>query len=114
MKITSNLILPIIITLIQIFDLAIHLLTGQIEIIRIVSNLVIFGLVYLLYTNIIIGKKAFWGLAAYLLLNIYFILENGYVNPNTNSLRLPLLVFLFATLFTTTILILKSGKIKNT
>lgn len=76
-------ILGLIIFFIQIFDIAVHVLSNQVELIRILSNILIMvwiiSQVFLsLSMNRVIGIGA---LTIYLILNIIFLFLEGMLNP---------------------------------
>ena len=83
----------------QALDVLVHVMAGQIEIMRIVSNVVIcLGAV----ASIFAAKRSdaiilLSGLV-YLVLNILFLVENGLINPATDTPRVPLLVFVAGSL----------------
>ena len=94
----STTLTAISIALIQIFDIIIHAATNQIEIIRVVSNLII-----LLWLGISVlgkfnNKFSFIPVSVYLLLNIIFLAQNGLTNPQqAGELRITLFFLVFLT-----------------
>ena len=91
----SNATLPLILLIsLQGLDILLHVVTGQVEPIRITSNgLVTIGAVVALMAGS--GKQVLIVLAgiAYLALNIVFLIQHGIVNPATDALRIPLFGF---------------------
>lgn len=89
-----SLLLPLaLLVALQAIDIAVHVATGQIEVLRILSNLVIVAGVGLA------GRMqapvwALCGALGYLGLNALFLVLFGLINPTTDSLRVPLFGFL--------------------
>ena len=98
---TKLMILGIGVALVQLFDIAIHAATNQLEPLRIASNLII-----LLWLALVISGRIsarFWQLAAgsigaYLLLNGIFLVLEGVTNPaQDDALRVMLFLLVFLT-----------------
>ncbi|MEO1071588.1 MAG: hypothetical protein AAFX77_04885 [Pseudomonadota bacterium] len=83
----------------QALDALVHVATGQVEPIRLSASALI-GLGGVL----IVGVKARPGLIAslagmtYLALNLVFLAQHGLVNPATETIRVPLFVFVMGSL----------------
>lgn len=76
--------LPVIIAFVQLFDLAIHATTDQLEPLRVASNAVILLWLVLMAFGIIRGYARQTGIASvsgYLLLNAIFLAQAGFTNP---------------------------------
>ena len=99
-------LIGIIIAVIQLFDIAIHAATNQLEPLRVASNVIILGWLVAVVSGKInekIMQVSVGSIGAYLTLNIIFLALEGVTNPNQGGeLRviLFLLVFLTATLST--------------
>lgn len=94
-----------IIILLQVFDIAIHAATHQLEPLRVVSNLVILAWIALMMTGKlgeILKSVALGAMGAYLGLTVIFVALEGVTNPKTGALRgmLFLLVLLTTALST--------------
>lgn len=93
--------LPIILVCaFQGVDIALHVATGQFEVIRLASNIIaVFGAMAVHVAS----KRALSAVlvsgAGYILFNAVFLAQNGLTNPSTGNLRLPLFAFVFITLF---------------
>ena len=94
-------LLGVVISLIQLFDIIIHVSTDQAEPIRIASNVVIIvwiiaalaGWLKARYRNISIAA-----ISIYLVLNIVFLAQNGLTNPEQgDTLRTTLFLLVFLT-----------------
>lgn len=89
----------LLITLVQVFDIIVHVTLNQIEPIRLVANVVL--LIALLATRLFSSIKATWflGLSGgiYLMLNGIFVLQNGLTNPTSGEPRVVLIVIVLAT-----------------
>ncbi|MHA2503286.1 MAG: hypothetical protein ACXAE3_10485 [Candidatus Kariarchaeaceae archaeon] len=84
---------------IQIVDVTIHMLTGQFELLRTLASLVLIIGSYTWFRASTSGSWMDYGMRSwfvYLLLNVYFVMTNGLINPETNSLRIPLFLFVLA------------------
>ena len=97
--------LGIVIILIQLFDIIIHAVTDQLELLRVTSNLIILAWVFVLLSGKLsekIKSVALGSIGAYLGLNLIFLALEGLTNPNTGEPRstLFLLVILTTTLST--------------
>ncbi len=94
-------ILGIAIALLQLFDIAIHAATDQLEFLRVSSNVII--LVWLAVTasgkfNVKAGLAAISAVGAYLILNLIFLAREGFTNPEQGGeLRVMLLLLVFLT-----------------
>ncbi|HCK65418.1 MAG TPA: hypothetical protein DHW49_04075 [Anaerolineae bacterium] len=90
--------LVITISLIQIFDILIHAGTNQIEIIRILSNVIILLWLAISASGKLNLKFSLVPLAFYLFLNIIFLAQNGLTNPQQGGeLRIILFVLVIST-----------------
>ncbi len=99
-----------LIIVIQIMDIIIHLLTNQFELTRVISNGCVIAWVLLLQFNvhkIVFNLVTSITLSIYIILNGLFLLENGLVNPNNQSLRIMLFMFVLSTLILVIILTIK-------
>ncbi len=99
-----------LIIVIQIMDIIIHLLTNQFELTRVISNGCVIAWVYLLQFNvhkIVFNLVTSITLSIYIILNGLFLLENGLVNPNNQSLRIMLFMFVLSTIILVIILTIK-------
>lgn len=82
--------------LLQLVDVLVHTLSGQLEVIRVVSNAVI-----LLGSYFWVSQKTkrrdvsplTLGVGGYLALNFIFLLINGFTNDISGNLRFPLFLF---------------------
>lgn len=83
---------------VQIVDVAIHVATDQIEPLRIASNIVISAAALVWSTFPPLRQPwVIWGAGVvYLALNMLFLGRFGLINPATESLRIPLFVFVAA------------------
>ena len=83
----------------QIVDIAIHFANDQIEPLRILASVLILlaattaGQLASLRSPILLGAGF-----AYLALNLVFLAQHGLINPETETLRLPLFVFVLVSL----------------
>lgn len=76
--------LGVAIALVQLFDIAIHAATDQIELLRVASNVVILLWLALMAFGKIRGyarQTGFASLGVYLLLNALFLAQAGFTNP---------------------------------
>ncbi len=99
-----------LIIVIQIMDIIIHLLTNQFELTRVISNGCVIAWVLLLQFNvhkIVFNLVTSITLSIYIILNGLFLLENGLVNPNNQSLRIMLFMFVLSTIILVIILTIK-------
>lgn len=100
----------VLIVVIQIMDIIIHLLTNQLELTRVISNGCVIAWVLLLQFNvhkIVFNLVTSITLSIYIILNGLFLLENGLVNPNNQSLRIMLFMFVLSTIILVIILTIK-------
>jgi len=90
------------ILVIQLFDIAIHAATDQIEPLRVASNLIVMAWVALVMAGIIREKvvlAVFGSVGTYLALNGLFLLREGVTNPaQGGELRVTLLLLVGVTL----------------
>lgn len=91
----------ILISLIQVFDIVIHVATNQIEPLRITSNIVIM----LWLGTIVLGKLRNWqrqlavsAMSVYLLLNLIFLSMEGLVNSESGEFRTILFILVGLTI----------------
>lgn len=98
------------IIILQLADILVHLLTNQFELTRVISNGLVIAWVLFIQLKI---HKIFFNLVTSITLSIYiifnglFVLENGIINPNNLSLRLPLILFVLLTIILVIILTIK-------
>lgn len=89
----------LVITLVQVFDISIHIALTQIEPIRLIANGVLF--ISLIATRFLPSNRGTWvfGLSGgiYLILNGIFVLENGLTNGISGEPRVMLIVIVLAT-----------------
>ena len=84
---------------IQVLDVMVHVAADQMEPIRITSNLVIIvGAVGAYLSGRLNVLLSVLSGITYLVLNAVFIAQAGLANPQTGALRLPLFVFMAASL----------------
>ena len=103
----------IIIILLQLFDIAIHAATDQLEPLRVVSNLIILAWMLVMMTGKLgeeIKSVALGSIGAYLGLNIIFLALEGMTNPNTGALRGTLFLLVFLTTALSTVLLTQLKK----
>ncbi len=90
----------VIIILVQLFDIAIHAATDQLEPLRVTSNLIILAWIFVLLSGKL-GKKTksvtLGSIGAYLGLNLIFLALEGFSNPNTGELRSTLFLLVILT-----------------
>lgn len=85
---------------IQILDILVHVLTNQFEMIRVISNCCVIGWVLIYFTSVnrvVLKLISSVTLCIYIILNVLFLFENGIVNPITQGVRLPLILFVLLT-----------------
>ena len=84
---------------VQVVDIALHAATGQLEMMRVIASLVLAAGAYWSVHN---PKQAWLTLtvcnAVYAVLNVIFVSQNGAVNPDTDSTRIALLLFVTGSL----------------
>lgn len=89
----------LLITMVQVFDIIIHIALNQIEPIRLVAIGVLF--ISLISTRLLASTRAIQVLALsggiYLILNGIFVLENGLTNGISGEPRVMLIVIVLAT-----------------
>ncbi len=89
------------IALLQVFDIAIHAATDQLEFLRVSSNVIIFLWLAMLASgkgNVKAGLAAISAVGAYLILNLIFLAREGFTNPEQGGgLRVMLLLLVFLT-----------------
>ncbi len=85
---------------VQMFDIAVHIATGQVEPLRIASNIVIVaGAFAAMRLAPGAARSAVWiGGLGYLALNLVFLAVFGLTNPATETVRVPLFVFVAVSL----------------
>jgi len=89
-----------LIIVVQLFDIAIHAATDQLELLRVLSNLIILIWVFLLLVNNLRERAkslALVFIGAYLGINLIFLALEGLTNPNTGALRSMLFVLVILT-----------------
>lgn len=92
--------LSLAIILLQLFDILLHLLTNQFELIRVQSNIIILLWVFYLYIkphSLSLKIITTISISIYLILNFLFIFEYGIINPIDNSIRVILFVLILLT-----------------
>lgn len=95
---SSSLLFAFLIT-IQILDVLVHVASDQIEPIRITSNLlIIVGAVGAYLSGRLSVLLSVLAGISYFVLNAVFVAAAGLVNPETGTIRLPLFVFVGASL----------------
>ncbi|MEN0001080.1 MAG: hypothetical protein AAF940_09365 [Pseudomonadota bacterium] len=88
-----------LLTGLQLVDVIVHIATGQVEPIRITSNVIISaGAIAALFspfraTQLVLGTSLL-----YLVLNLAFLLQQGVVDPATGGLRISLYIFIIGSL----------------
>lgn len=115
---TAMKILSLSLALVQVFDLLLHLATGQVEPLRITANVVIL----LWLAGLAAGRYRAnaWPLAAvaptaYLGLNLLFLALEGFTNPAQGGApRTMLFVLVFVTVALSGVLIYGRGKSQST
>ncbi|MEO1677286.1 MAG: hypothetical protein AAFU80_03915 [Pseudomonadota bacterium] len=93
----------VVLALVQGLDVFVHVVTGQIEPIRIASNLILIvgaGAAVLVPTRS--GVLLLLAGTIYLVLNGAFVAQHGLINPTTGALRAPLFGFVVASLLLAT------------
>ena len=89
---TSGRILGLLIVA-QLLDVLVHVAVGQLEPVRMLANAFLVGGA----TDAVVGSRRALALGLggllYLLLNLWFVWQEGLINPATESLRLPLVAF---------------------
>ena len=93
--------LPLLLLIgLQGLDVLLHFVTGQVEMIRIASNIIVASgaIVAALLPARISRLVLIMETVAYLALNLVFLAMNGWINPETGSPRLPLIIFVVGTL----------------
>ena len=94
---TQAAFLPLALLLcIQGFDMALHAALDQVEPMRLVANVIIgiSGFLAIAFTRLV----GLGGGLIDLMLNVVFLIQNGVINPVTESLRLPLFGFVVVSL----------------
>ena len=101
---------------VQLIDIAFHLATGHVEVLRIVASAVIVVGAVVATTGVApLAAPARWAImgtaaAIYLLLNVVFLVDAGLVNPTSGAPRIPLFVFVAMTLATAVVLMAVRGR----
>ena len=89
----------LVLLVLQVFDIGLHIVTDQFELIRVISNgVAVGGAILILFAAQ--RARAIGGAAGltYLALNGVFLAQSGITNPATDALRLPLFGFVASTL----------------
>jgi len=111
---TSLKILGIGIALLQLFDIFIHAVTDQLEILRVTSNMIILLWLAIAATGKFNGKFlqiAMGSVGAYLILNIIFLAFGGVRNMEQGGeLRVTLFLLVFLTTALSALLIYLKGR----
>ena len=101
------------IIVVQLFDIAIHGATDQLEPLRVASNLIILAWIVILLAGKL-GEKimavALGSIGAYLGLNLIFLVLEGLTNPNTGAVRGMLFLLVFLTTALSIVLITQQKK----
>ncbi|MDM8521016.1 hypothetical protein QUF64_13285 [Anaerolineales bacterium HSG6] len=95
------------IAVIQLFDIAIHAASDQLEPMRVVSNLIILAWVFVLISGKLskkIKSVALGSIGTYLGLNLIFLALEGLTNPNTGAPRSMLFLLVILTTALSTVL----------
>lgn len=83
----------------QVVDVVLHLTTGQVEPLRLLSNaLIAFDAYHAVFADWYTRMFTYLSGLAYLVLNMVFLFQNGVINPDTGELRLPLFGFVVVSL----------------
>ena len=100
--------LGVVIILIQLFDVIIHVATGQPELIRIISNMIIVVWVVVVLAGWLKDRFqsiSFATIGTYFVLNLIFLAQNGLTNPEQGDApRTTLFVLVFLTVTLSTLL----------
>ncbi len=100
--------LGIAIALLQLFDIAIHAATNQLEFLRVTSNVIILlwvAVPALKWRNAKGVLAAISAVGAYLILNLVFLAGEGLTNPEQGGgLRVMLLLLVFLTVASSSVL----------
>ncbi len=112
MKERTNKFLIVLIMIIQLFDIIIHAMTNQLEILRVTSNIVI-----LLWLTLVLLRKipskflqvAIGSISTYTLLNLVFLVLEG-VRTQNGEPRIMLFLLILSTLASSTWFALKRIK----
>ena len=104
-----------VIAIVQVFDIFIHVATNQVEPIRITSNIIILLWLTTVFAvspfNANFLKMAIGSIAAYLVLNIIFLMLEGVTNAEQGGeLRVTLFVLVLLTVTLSTLLTYLCGK----
>lgn len=99
----------IAIVLLQLVDVAIHMATSQFEIVRVIASAFLggwaFAVLFLDFkeTGYTLGRRA---LVIYLVLNLFFVFENGITNPQLGGqLRILLIGLVLASAYLASMLL---------
>lgn len=110
MNTTASKIIGGSIALVQVFDIIIHAITDQLEFLRVTSNIIILIWLVLLFRRQA-GEDArftsFGVIGFYLLLNLFFLFQEGFTNPEQGNAPRTML-FILVTLTSILSLILAS------
>ena len=118
MNSTASKITGIVIAIVQVFDILIHAATDQLEFLRVTANIVILIWLAILFfgRQRQVSKAASAGaIGLYLLLNLIFLLQAGFTNPDQGGApRTMLFILVFLTIVLSTLFTIKhqrSGQI---
>lgn len=97
---TKRATLPLMLLLgLQVLDVLVHVAADQFEPLRLTASAMMsLGAVGAFLTPAQSRTAAPLSALGYLALNVLFVVENGIVNPETDQLRIPLMVFVAGTL----------------
>lgn len=110
MNSTVSKITGILIAIVQVFDILIHAATDQLEFLRVTANIILLVWLVIVFVGRLgqVSKAASAGaISLYLLLNLIFLFQAGFTNPDqggaprTMLFILVLLTIVLSTLFTT-------------
>ena len=106
--------LGIAIALLQLFDIAIHAATDQLEFLRVLSNVIILlwlAVTALEWRNAKGVLAAISAVGAYLILNLVFLAREGFANPEQGGgVRVMLLLLVFLTVALSSVMAYLQGK----
>lgn len=107
----TNKILGIAIILLQLVDMFVHISSGQLERTRIAASLIIVFWVLRAPNNASANYTGLVSLGIYLALNLFFLWQNGFTNPEAGgALRIPLFAFVLLTSALTSAIVLRNSK----
>lgn len=100
--------LCLIIVVVQLFDIAIHAASDQLEPLRVASNVIVLLWVVAVVAGWLRGRFrpiSITAISTYLLLNLIFLAQEGVTNPNQGgALRTTLFLLVFLTMALSTLL----------